>query len=178
MQEPKKEAPKVVHKGYTCDGCQMHDIAGIRYKCSVCNNYDLCEKCEATCDHPHAFLKIRHPRQAPVKIFVVLNDEEDSVEINGQRQPLNGLSELLENGLNFAQQFLNPNGQRFNFNSQQQTGMKEAPKQETEKSEVKQEKPEKKQETKKEEKMEVKVEEKVEVKPRETIPCLEEKGQK
>jgi len=26
--------------------------------------------------------------------------------------------------------------------------------------------------------MEVKVEEKVEVKPRETIPCLEEKGQK
>lgn len=83
------------------------------------------------------FLKIRHPRQAPVKIFVVLNDEEDSVEINGQRQPLNGLSELLENGLNFAQQFLNPNGQRFNFNSQQQTGMKEAPKQEAEKSEVK-----------------------------------------
>jgi hypothetical protein len=21
MEEPKKEAPKVVHKGYTCDGC-------------------------------------------------------------------------------------------------------------------------------------------------------------
>lgn len=115
----------------------MHDIAGIRYRCSVCNNFDLCEKCEATGSHPHAFLKIRHPSQAPLKMFVIMNDEEDSVEINGQRQSLNGLSDLLESGLNFAQQFLNPNAQRFNFSRPSQPEKKEEKKQEKKEEEKK-----------------------------------------
>lgn len=85
----------------------MNGIVGIRYKCAVCSNYDLCSKCEASSDHPHPFLKIKHPSQAPLKLFVVLNDDEDSIEMNGQRQPLNGLSNLIENGLAFAQSFMN-----------------------------------------------------------------------
>jgi hypothetical protein len=35
-----------VHAGITCDGCQMRPIQGIRYKCSVCPDFDFCEKCE------------------------------------------------------------------------------------------------------------------------------------
>lgn len=49
-----------VHHNVCCDGCHQNPIRGIRYKCSVCNDYDLCAACEAT--HPHArqhpFLKL------------------------------------------------------------------------------------------------------------------------
>lgn len=70
--------PKVVHPHIICDGCGANPVAGNRYKCAICNDYDLCEKCEAKSDHPHPFLKIKHPRQRPLKIIVVMRDEEDS----------------------------------------------------------------------------------------------------
>ena len=98
----------MVHPHYICDGCQMNPIIGVRYKCVVCNDFDLCEKCEAKGEHPHALLKIRHPTQAPLKLFVVMADEEDSIQVNGNRQPMNGLSELIQQGMSFAKQFMKP----------------------------------------------------------------------
>ena len=43
-------------------GCQG-PVCGIRYKCSVCFDFDLCEKCESTNQHPptHPLLKISVP---------------------------------------------------------------------------------------------------------------------
>jgi hypothetical protein len=60
-----KKAPEgPVHLGVVCDGCNG-SIVGIRYKCSVCNDYDLCEKCEAKGaiihDPNHPMLKIIVP---------------------------------------------------------------------------------------------------------------------
>jgi len=55
-----------VHPGVICDGCGS-GIAGIRYKCSVCADYDLCQACEAKGgihDPTHPFLKIPKPLQA------------------------------------------------------------------------------------------------------------------
>jgi len=53
-----------VHEGVTCDGCQS-GIVGIRYKCSVCYDFDLCEACEAkgaaVHDLAHPLLKIANP---------------------------------------------------------------------------------------------------------------------
>lgn len=37
--------PKAIHNHVRCDGCGMNPIVGIRYRCSMCPNYDLCEGC-------------------------------------------------------------------------------------------------------------------------------------
>jgi hypothetical protein len=52
---------KDIHYNVICDGCGMNPIQGIRYKCSVCKNFDYCEKCEETIPHDHAFIKLVHP---------------------------------------------------------------------------------------------------------------------
>jgi hypothetical protein len=60
----------IVHAGVICDGCKVCPIQGIRYKCSVCVDFDLCDKCEAEKQHAHPMLKIRRPEQAPAFIQV------------------------------------------------------------------------------------------------------------
>jgi len=52
-----------VHRGVTCNNCSTSPIRGIRYKCSNCVDYDLCEGCEQSEPHikTHVFLKIRIP---------------------------------------------------------------------------------------------------------------------
>lgn len=55
-----------VHHNVHCDCCGATRMFGVRYKCSVCPNYDLCEACEP---HPlrhrhdpqHVFFKISRP---------------------------------------------------------------------------------------------------------------------
>ena len=34
-----------VHHGIQCRGCSTINFAGTRYKCMICNNYDLCSEC-------------------------------------------------------------------------------------------------------------------------------------
>jgi len=114
----------VIHEDITCDVCGLEGIVGIRYKCSVCNDYDLCERCEAVANHPHPFLKIRHPSQAPFKIIVIMNDEqEESFYLNGRRHPMCGFRNLIHHGMNFAQQFMAQN-----FEAPKEQEKKEAPK--------------------------------------------------
>jgi len=54
-----------VHIGVKCDECQTAPIRGIRFKCTQCFNYDLCEVCEPKGNHPadHALVKIAQPHQ-------------------------------------------------------------------------------------------------------------------
>lgn len=58
----------VVHHHVTCDECGMNPIRGIRYKCTVRDNFDLCENCEAKRPQPYAMIKITDPQQAPVAL--------------------------------------------------------------------------------------------------------------
>jgi hypothetical protein len=88
-EQPKAESIKspsstVVHEHVTCDSCGKFPIVGIRYKCSICHNYDFCEECEARGDHPHAFLKIRTPNQAPKVLIASMEGDAEGVEINGK----------------------------------------------------------------------------------------------
>ncbi|KAI4894435.1 hypothetical protein NFI96_010488 [Prochilodus magdalenae] len=58
---PPPHHPPMVHPGVTCDGCEGQ-VAGTRFKCTVCPNYDLCSTCQAKGLHKeHPLLPIFHP---------------------------------------------------------------------------------------------------------------------
>merc|ERR1719367_2440204 len=53
-----------VHTGVVCDSCEK-EVAGFRYKCCVCADYDLCGDCEAKGVHPgHNMIRIATPENA------------------------------------------------------------------------------------------------------------------
>jgi len=65
-QQPRQSCqPEIaVHYGVSCDGCEQKPLSGARYKCLVCDNYDLCEKCYTSGVHAkeqHSFQQINRP---------------------------------------------------------------------------------------------------------------------
>ena len=55
----------ILHYGVACDGCNGN-IAGSRYKCKQCPNFDLCSLCKAKSVHSeHEFDEIRGPGRLP-----------------------------------------------------------------------------------------------------------------
>ena len=65
---------KVEHPGIVCNGCG-NPIVGVRYKCTICHDFDFCEKCEDKDKggHGHPFLKILKPEMCPIAIACKLN---------------------------------------------------------------------------------------------------------
>ena len=59
---------KFEHKGIKCQKCMVEPIIGIRYQCSECKDYNLCEKCEEENskenfhNKEHDFIKIRETK--------------------------------------------------------------------------------------------------------------------
>ena len=82
-----------VHNGIKCNECGINNIKGIRYKCSVCPNYNLCEKCEENSEHTenHIFLKIPQPR---------FNESELNQKINESKLNYSHIS-FGDNNLNY-----------------------------------------------------------------------------
>ena len=58
------------HPNIICDGCQMHPIVGVRWKCTTCADFDLCDSCHtAFASNGNTSLHIAghsFRRQAPV----------------------------------------------------------------------------------------------------------------
>ena len=54
---------KMIHKGIICNKCGETNIAGIRFKCAQCSNFNLCENCAKNYIHDmrHIMVKIRYP---------------------------------------------------------------------------------------------------------------------
>ena len=60
--DPEQAGP--AHPGVVCDSCDKY-IFGVRFKCVVCPNYDLCMTCETKGMHKeHEMLRITTPRTA------------------------------------------------------------------------------------------------------------------
>jgi len=82
VQEPQ------VHTGVTCDSCNKQPIEGNRYKCVVCDDYDLCGDCEAAGRHPgHNMMRISNPEMVfPQRLFKRINKMQERAEKQRTRQ--------------------------------------------------------------------------------------------
>ena len=69
---------KPIHFPVSCNGCGTFPIIGNRYKCTVCENFNYCEKCEAKLSgqHQHPFLKIYKSLQNPLDFNFIPNGEK------------------------------------------------------------------------------------------------------
>eukprot|EP00698_Gefionella_okellyi_P019658 TRINITY_DN6058_c0_g1_i1.p1 TRINITY_DN6058_c0_g1~~TRINITY_DN6058_c0_g1_i1.p1 ORF type:complete len:225 (-),score=40.22 TRINITY_DN6058_c0_g1_i1:541-1215(-) len=76
-----------VHEGVTCSNCQKTPIVGIRWKCSLCTEVNLCEDCERQAPHffDHPMLKMRVPQQ---KSCLTMTDSCPRVSVQAQRPAL------------------------------------------------------------------------------------------
>ncbi|XP_067942161.1 uncharacterized protein [Watersipora subatra] len=95
---PPPSGSDVVHKHITCDECRRDNIKGHRYKCGICEDYDLCEACEAkprgmVHDEDHLFIQMKKPRTAPPPFKTILH--EDSV-VMGMSQDMSSNSHKLK----------------------------------------------------------------------------------
>jgi Zinc finger, ZZ type len=93
-----KEELKCIHKEVhdnICSNCLCRPIYGVRYKCSVCIDYNLCSKCEADNEHTHVFLKLKKPEIV--------------------KEPENFLNKILDLGFTDVEK-INTLGVKYNFN--------------------------------------------------------------
>lgn len=53
-----------------CDGCGKHEFQGIRYRCKICDDYDLCRSCYVDNVHnlSHRFMQIDRPGSSPIEL--------------------------------------------------------------------------------------------------------------
>jgi len=82
QQPPQTPKSNVIHRGVTCDDCGISPMVGIRYKCAVRNDFDICEACEAKGNHPYPLVKIVDPTHAPSVLIYAFQDDNLS-----QRSP-------------------------------------------------------------------------------------------
>jgi len=73
---------KSVHNGIKCKRCFLEPIIGYRYKCSICKNYNLCQKCEEkneiSEEHPHYFIKIAKEKKGSNINFDIPNNNKSN----------------------------------------------------------------------------------------------------
>lgn len=57
------------HEGVSCDCCRKNNFKGLRYKCLICYDYDLCSNC-----HETGLTSSRHTVNHPMQCIIARND--------------------------------------------------------------------------------------------------------
>lgn len=57
------------HEGVSCDPCRKNNFRGLRYKCLICYDYDLCSAC-----YEAGLTSSRHTVNHPVQCIIARND--------------------------------------------------------------------------------------------------------
>ena len=72
-----------IHHGIKCCNCGVEPIKGFRFKCPICNNYNLCEECEEKNYkmnlHEHDFIKMKNEEIIPQK-----KEEINKIKLNNK----------------------------------------------------------------------------------------------
>ncbi|CAH1128754.1 unnamed protein product [Ceutorhynchus assimilis] len=74
------------HEGVSCNSCCVQPIRGPRFKCKICDGYDLCDNCFYTKkNHRHSFVRIHEPGSAEVHAGKAGRYyRQDTVEMEGE----------------------------------------------------------------------------------------------
>ena len=75
LKNNKTSSSNAIHSGVHCDMCKKQNIVGIRYKCVVCPDYDLCEECWNTKRKEHTM----HVQ----KLWCIVEEPVNGLTING-----------------------------------------------------------------------------------------------
>lgn len=76
--EAQTRRENTLHRGISCNICSANPLNGVRFKCLNCVDYDVCSRCEPSCDHDitHVFVKIvipipplANPRTTLLQVF-------------------------------------------------------------------------------------------------------------
>merc|ERR1711915_298098 len=86
-QKETTEEKNLIHHGVTCDSCEKTPIEGYRYKCVVCDDFDLCGICEAAGRHPgHNMMRIANPEMVfPQRLFKRIHKMQERAEKSRSR---------------------------------------------------------------------------------------------
>merc|ERR1712236_43171 len=86
-QKETTEGKNLIHHGVTCDSCEKTPIKGYRYKCVVCDDFDLCGICEAAGRHPgHNMMRIANPEMVfPQRLFKRIHKMQERAEKSWSR---------------------------------------------------------------------------------------------
>ena len=95
QEEEVAAGASTTHAGVMCDSCDMAPIAGFRYKCVVCQDYDLCGTCNTAGRHPgHNMMRISGPEVIwPQRLFQRIHKMQEKAKQksrNGQENKGNG----------------------------------------------------------------------------------------
>eukprot|EP00397_Hematodinium_sp_SG-2012_P030538 GEMP01032354.1.p1 GENE.GEMP01032354.1~~GEMP01032354.1.p1 ORF type:complete len:541 (-),score=81.69 GEMP01032354.1:324-1946(-) len=63
------------HFGVTCDGCDAVNFPGVRYRCRLCRDYDLCDRCigQRSSLHPGHSFEMVSPNHLPATLPIHSN---------------------------------------------------------------------------------------------------------